>query len=92
MRREFLQVAEDFLRNRALRVSVAAIELVAALFLILLHEDRSGFAAHAILWLGWLAFLEGVMYMLVTDQHARALTAVRDLRLPRRKGQPVLAA
>lgn len=72
-RQYFAAVIAEFAQARLLRLMLALIELLAGLFLVLLHNDWSSVHAGIISAIGWLAILEGVSYLLLPDRKVAAI-------------------
>jgi hypothetical protein len=67
-RREFGEVIVTFGRQRTLRVLFSAIELLAGLFLVVLHRDWSTAPAVVISLAGWMCVLESTAYLVLPDR------------------------
>lgn len=62
-RHDFATVISAFAKDRLMRVMISAIELIAALFLVLLHNVWSSPPAVIISLFGWLMLIEAVVYL-----------------------------
>jgi hypothetical protein len=67
-RRYFLPVFGAFIEERLTRAIVALIELLAGLFLVVMHNDWSSMPAVIISLLGWITTVEGSAYLLLSDE------------------------
>jgi hypothetical protein len=67
-RRYFLPVFGAFIEERLTRAIVALIELLAGLFLVVMHNDWSSMPAAIISLLGWITAVEGSAYLLLSDE------------------------
>ena len=67
-RRYFLPVFGAFIEERLTRAIVALIELLAGLFLVVMHNDWSSMPAVIISLLGWITVVEGSAYLLLADE------------------------
>jgi hypothetical protein len=67
-RRYFLPVFGAFIEERLTRAIVALIELLAGLFLVVMHNDWSSMPAAIISLLGWITAVEGSAYLLLPDE------------------------
>ena len=65
--RGFAEVVQTFVQERALRVSISAIELLAGLFLVTLYGEWGSAPAIVISLFGWAAIAEGGAYLLLPD-------------------------
>lgn len=74
-RHEFVNVVADFARERLLRTVVSAIELLAGLFMVMLHNDWSSVPAGIISLFGWMLVVEGVVYLTLPNETVERLTA-----------------
>jgi len=75
-RNDFIGVVQAFTRDRLLRVVVSAIEMIAALFLIMLHNDFSSVPAMIIAVLGWMALIESIVYFALSNSVTEAIVDV----------------
>lgn len=62
-RREMAEISRRYAEDVPLRVFISAIELLAGLFLVALHNDWSGVPAGIVSLVGWMAVLEGTLYL-----------------------------
>ncbi|MGH8249199.1 MAG: hypothetical protein ACREVI_00650 [Steroidobacteraceae bacterium] len=65
--RQFAEVIVTFAKNRTIRVMIAAIELLAGLFLVIQHNEWGSPPAILISLLGWMAVVESAGYLLLPD-------------------------
>ncbi len=76
VRRDALaELVAQFSRDRSFRTMVAAIELLAGLFLVSLHRAWDTAPAFVISLIGWMAVLESSAYLLLPDRAVPALLA-----------------
>jgi hypothetical protein len=66
-RHYYLPVFAAFGRERLTRVTVSMIELMAGLFLVVMHNDWSSIAAAIISLIGWMAIAESAIYLALPD-------------------------
>jgi FtsH-binding integral membrane protein len=69
--RGFAEVVQAFVNDRALRVSISAIELLAGLFLVASYDNWGSAPAVLITLFGWAAIAEGSAYLLLPDSVAQ---------------------
>jgi uncharacterized membrane protein HdeD (DUF308 family) len=67
-RNEFGEVIATYARDRTWRVLYSAIELLAGLFLVVVHNEWGTPAAVVVSLFGWLAILEGASYLFLPDR------------------------
>src|SRR5262245_48311593 len=67
-RRELGEVIVTFGRDRTWRVLYSAIELLAGLFLVLLHHEWNSAPAILVSVCGWMAVLESTSYLLLPER------------------------
>jgi hypothetical protein len=67
-RRQLGEVISTFGRNRTWRVLFSAIELMAGLFLVMMHDDWASAPAIIVSLAGWLAVIESSAYLLLPDR------------------------
>ncbi len=76
VRRDALaELVAQFSRDRSFRTMVAAIELLAGLFLVSLHRAWDTAPAFVISLIGWMAVLESSAYLLLPDRAVQARLA-----------------
>ena len=78
--RFFMSVVHDFVNERALRVIVAAAELIAGLFLVFNHNVWGNWQEGLVSLLGWLMLAEGVFYLLLPESVVRAVIKMFNVR------------
>lgn len=66
-RHYFIPVFATFAEERLTRVIVCLIELLAGLFLIVVHNEWSSVPAGIISAIGWIALVESTAYLLLPD-------------------------
>ena len=74
--RGFADVVQTFVQERALRVSISAIELLAGLFLVTLYGEWGSAPAVVISLFGWAAIAAGSAYLLLPDWIVQPFTEV----------------
>lgn len=67
-RRYFLPVFGAFIEERLTRAVFSLIELLAGLFLVVLHNEWSSLPAGIISAFGWMAIVEGTAYLVLPDE------------------------
>lgn len=67
-RNYYVPVFAGFVRERLTRVVVSLAEILAALLLVMTHNDWSSLPAAIISALGWMALAEGGAYLVLPDQ------------------------
>ena len=78
--RFFMSVVHDFVNERALRVIVAAAELIAGLFLVFNHNVWGNWQEGLVSLFGWLMLAEGVFYLLLPESVVRAVIKMFNVR------------
>lgn len=68
-RHYYIPVYADFVRERLTRAVISLIEFLAGLFLVVMHNEWSSLAAGIISLVGWMALLEGFIYLALPDRH-----------------------
>jgi uncharacterized membrane protein len=63
----FVPIVNSFAKEHVLRIALSAIEMVAGLFLIMIHNTYNSLPSSIISIVGWLALLEGVFYFSASD-------------------------
>lgn len=74
-RHDFATVVSAFAKDRLMRVMMSAIELIAALFLVLLHNAWSSPPAAIISLFGWMMLIEAVVYLAAPNHIVQGLVA-----------------
>lgn len=72
----FLPVLGAFVKERLLRLVIAILEVLGGLALVLTHNNWSSLAAGIITVFGWAMLLEGVFYMVASDDAIESLMKV----------------
>jgi hypothetical protein len=67
-RRYYLSVFAEFGRARLTRTVISMAELLAGLFLLVIHNRWSSFAAGLVSLIGWMAVLESLIYLALPDR------------------------
>ena len=75
-----MSVVHDFVNERALRVIVAAAELIAGLFLVFNHNVWGNWQEGLVSLFGWLMLAEGVFYLLLPESVVRAVIKMFNVR------------
>lgn len=70
-RHYFIPVFGAIVQERLVRAVVALIELLAGLFLVVVHNDWSSLQAGIITLFGWMAIVESSAYLLLPDSAVR---------------------
>ena len=74
--RQFIPVVEEYARSGLVRLVYAVIELLAGLFLVVMHNAWHSVPAALVSLLGWWAVLEAAAFLLLPDAFvARVLRA-----------------
>lgn len=76
----FTRVAQAFAEEPLTRLVLALAELLAGLFLVATHNDWSSLPAILVTLLGWMAVIEGSVYLLLPDDILKRL--VQQFRSP----------
>jgi hypothetical protein len=74
-RRYFLPVFASYPDQRLLRAVVSMAEVLAGLFLVVMHNRWSPLPAAVITVVGWLVLLEGLLYLALPDDRVRRFIA-----------------
>lgn len=69
----FVPLISTFVRERLTRLFVSAIELLAGLFLIVIHTDFSSLPAGIISIFGWMMVIESLLYISAPDKTIQKL-------------------
>ncbi len=63
----FLPVFASYTKQRLIRVVVSMAEVLAGLFLVVMHNQWSPLPAAVITLIGWLLLLEGLLFLVLPD-------------------------
>ena len=66
-RRYYLALFATFGRERLTRAVISLVEMMAGLFLVVIHNEWSSLAASIITLIGWMAVLESLIYLALPD-------------------------
>lgn len=67
-RQYFTSVFAGFVEHKLLRMTIAIVQLLAGLFLIITHNEWTPLAAGIITFFGWAMAIEGAAYLVLSDR------------------------
>ena len=78
-RHDFMNAVAVFARDRLIRIVISAVELLAALFLVMMHNEWSSIPAVIITLFGWMALMESIVYLALPNRVVEPLIAAFNI-------------